>query len=176
MSEELFVSQSAPTLAGIKTGNLFTAEFVNHEIAMDEIRQLNVSLTPKGVRVIPLRESKNRMLIYVYRPNCLQVDFTNEDLLEMLRNLKYPVSNPERCIVCLAQRLRECEVFPHEIGLFLGYPPEDVKGFIENKAQNYKIAYAAYRLLSAPPDYPHTASPAPEIWHRRIREPAAAHS
>ena len=27
MSEELFVSQSAPTLAGIKTGNLFTAEF-----------------------------------------------------------------------------------------------------------------------------------------------------
>ena len=40
MSEELFVSQSAPTLAGIKTGNLFTAEFVNHEIAMDEIRQL----------------------------------------------------------------------------------------------------------------------------------------
>lgn len=57
----------------------------------------------------------------------------------MLRNLKYPVSNPERCIVCLAQRLRECEVFPHEIGLFLGYPPEDVKGFIENKAQNYKI-------------------------------------
>ena len=52
MSEELFVSQSAPTLAGIKTGNLFTAEFVNHEIAMDEIRQLNVSLTPKGVRVM----------------------------------------------------------------------------------------------------------------------------
>ena len=34
MSEELFVSQSAPTLAGIKTGNLFTAEFVNHEIAI----------------------------------------------------------------------------------------------------------------------------------------------
>lgn len=24
--------------------------------------------------------------------------------------------------------------FPHEIGLFLGYPAEDVKGFIENKA------------------------------------------
>ena len=138
MSEELFVSQSAPTLAGIKTGNLFTAEFVNHEIAMDEIRQLNVSLTPKGVRVIPLRESKNRMLIYVYRPNCLQVDFTNEDLLEMLRNLKYPVSNPERCIVCLAQRLRECEVFPHEIGLFLSYPVEDVIQFIRQKGCNYK--------------------------------------
>ncbi|MBQ7128480.1 MAG: DUF3793 family protein, partial [Clostridia bacterium] len=25
--------------------------------------------------------------------------------------------------------------FPHEVGLFLGYPPEDVKGFIENNAK-----------------------------------------
>lgn len=28
--------------------------------------------------------------------------------------------------------------FPHEIGLFLGYPPEDVCGFIENRAGGYK--------------------------------------
>lgn len=83
MSEELFVSQSAPTLAGIKTGNLFTAEFVNHEIAMDEIRQLNVSLTPKGVRVIPLRESKNRMLIYVQYGKHLLRLFQPEHLISL---------------------------------------------------------------------------------------------
>lgn len=29
--------------------------------------------------------------------------------------------------------------FPHEVGLFLGYPPEDVEGFIENKARSCKI-------------------------------------
>jgi hypothetical protein len=29
------------------------------------------------------------------------------------------------------------EGFPHEIGLFLGYPPEDVRGFIFNKGQNF---------------------------------------
>ena len=28
--------------------------------------------------------------------------------------------------------------FPHEIGLFLSYPPEDVKGFIENRAAKSK--------------------------------------
>ena len=28
--------------------------------------------------------------------------------------------------------------FPHEVGLFLSYPPEDVKGFIENHAANAK--------------------------------------
>ena len=29
--------------------------------------------------------------------------------------------------------------FPHEVGLFLGYPPEDVEGFIENKACSCKL-------------------------------------
>ena len=30
--------------------------------------------------------------------------------------------------------------FPHEIGVFLGYPLEDVKLFIINKGKNYKIS------------------------------------
>lgn len=29
--------------------------------------------------------------------------------------------------------------FPHEIGIFLGYPLEDVKGFIENSGRHFKI-------------------------------------
>ena len=29
--------------------------------------------------------------------------------------------------------------FPHEIGIFLDYPLCDVRGFIENKAQNFKL-------------------------------------
>ena len=32
--------------------------------------------------------------------------------------------------------------FPHEIGLFLGYPYEDVIGFIKNKGKNY--TYCGY--------------------------------
>ena len=45
----------------------------------------------------------------------------------------------EACIARLSRRLRENEDFPHEIGLFLSYPPEDVRGFIENRAKNYKF-------------------------------------
>ena len=40
----------------------------------------------------------------------------------------------------LVRRLRGSAEFPHEIGLFLSYPPEDVRGFIENRAQNFKRA------------------------------------
>ena len=28
--------------------------------------------------------------------------------------------------------------FPHEVGLFLSYPPEDVKGFIDHRANDFK--------------------------------------
>ena len=38
----------------------------------------------------------------------------------------------------LKERLHMCEKFPHEIGLFLGYPLGDVKGFIKHRGQNCK--------------------------------------
>lgn len=30
--------------------------------------------------------------------------------------------------------------FPHEVGLFLSYPPEDVQGFIDHRACDFKCA------------------------------------
>ena len=38
----------------------------------------------------------------------------------------------------LSERMRANNGFPHEIGVFLGYPPEDVMGFVRNKGKNYK--------------------------------------
>lgn len=49
-----------------------------------------------------------------------------------------PCGNPDRCIIRLMEQLRTAPEFPHEIGLFLGYPPEDVKGFIEQRALHCK--------------------------------------
>ena len=39
----------------------------------------------------------------------------------------------------LAERIQENPGFPHEIGVFLGYPPEDVIGFIQNRGENYQL-------------------------------------
>ena len=36
----------------------------------------------------------------------------------------------------LLERRISCGSFPHEIGIFLGYPLDDVLGFIENKGEN----------------------------------------
>ena len=38
----------------------------------------------------------------------------------------------------LKERLRTSACFPHEIGLFLGYPLPDVIGFIRNRGRNCK--------------------------------------
>ena len=45
---------------------------------------------------------------------------------------------PCGCITELIKRLEDNGEFPHEIGLFLGYPPEDVEGFIKNGAAGAK--------------------------------------
>jgi hypothetical protein len=40
---------------------------------------------------------------------------------------------------CLKKKFETYRQFPHEIGLFLGYPVDDVLGFVKNKGQNYKF-------------------------------------
>lgn len=138
MSEECLVRHCAPTLAGIKTASLFTHPYESQEQLLESVRKLNNRLNGKGLRVLPLRYSNNRALIYVYRPKRLFVDLNNETAARILQNCGYHTDSCEKCVVKLVEKLRNESDFPHEIGLFLGYPPEDVCGFIENKACNCK--------------------------------------
>ena len=67
MSEEIFVHYCSPTLAGIKTANLFSCRFADEKEMRDSIRRLNVVLVKKGIRVLPLRYRDGCALIYAYR-------------------------------------------------------------------------------------------------------------
>ncbi len=138
MSEELLILYCAPTLAGIKTGNLFSMEMRDGKELLEEIRRLNGILVPRGLRMLPIGQKGDRKLIYVYRPARLQRDLSDSKASTLLRDRGYPCGKPEQCVVHLVKNLRENTEFPHEIGLFLGYPPEDVQGFIENRAEHCK--------------------------------------
>lgn len=140
MSEEMVVRHCSPTLAGLKTGSLFTAKFADYIELRDAVRRLNRVLIKKGLRVLPLRYRNGTGLIYVYRPQRLSSDLQDEVACELLRDCGYCNKSPEQCIVHLTKRLNSSEEFPHEIGLFLGYPTVDVLGFIQNKAQNFKCS------------------------------------
>lgn len=139
MSEELLVRHCSPTLAGLKTGNMFTMPYQPEQSVTDEIRRLNKLMVPKGLRVLPMRFKKDRVLIYIYRPVKLADDLSDCYACSLLRKNGYTCIEPNKCIAQLIKKLRVEEEFPHEIGLFLGYPPEDVEGFIENKAENCKF-------------------------------------
>ena len=58
----------------------------------------------------------------------------------LLAEAGYDGGSCGRCVATLIRRFRQGADFPHEIGLFLSYPPEDVKGFVDNRARSYKCA------------------------------------
>ena len=143
---------------------MFTATFTSKTQLDSEVQQLNHILADKGLRITVLRiachaiqsksRSKNsnkrrgthcgkgciRALIYIYRPGRLQSDLNAEEAKDILLRFGYEESNLDGCISRLADRIYECDEFPHEVGLFLGYPPEDVKGFIELGGRNSKAS------------------------------------
>ena len=140
MSDELLVRHCSPTLAGLKTANMFSCSFENREDMTKSIRKLNRVLGKKGVRVLPLRFSGNQGLIYVYRPEKLSEDLSRNGAGCILSERGYCMDSTGRCIGHLMQRISEQKEFPHEIGLFLGYPPEDVRGFMEHQGRNCKCS------------------------------------
>ncbi len=138
MSEELIIEHCSPTLAGIKTGNLFSVKVTNDAELNKDIRELNDSLGDKGIRVIPLKVTRKYALIYFYRPSHLKKDLNDPQALLLLKRMGYTLKNPECCIVELVKRLERDETFPHEIGLFLGYPPSDVECFMKHPCSGVK--------------------------------------
>ena len=140
MSEDLFVRQCAPTLAGLKTGNLFSCSFKNENEMKESVRKINRRLRDKGLRFIPLRFCGTSALLYLYRPEKLKSDLCSPHAKDILGVYGYPHESADKCVSCLRRKLSAQNDFPHEIGLFLGYPPEDVKGFIEQGARNCKCS------------------------------------
>ena len=138
MPIDLIVKSSAPTLAGIKTASLFPCPYEDESVVRKEIRELNKILNPKGLCLIPMKYSTRKVLLYLFRPGSLRIDLQSETALQILSDAGYTGSSSGKLLGELIRRLSLQKEFPHEIGLFLGYPPEDVKGFIDNKAANFK--------------------------------------
>ena len=139
MSEQILAAHCSPTLAGIKTGNLFTCCIPEGKTLFSVIHRWNTLLNPKGVFILAFPCRADRAMIYVYRKSRLEKDLFSPETQLFLREFGYGQENNLPAILAkLAERLEKSSGFPHEIGLFLGYPLEDVKGFIANKGRNCK--------------------------------------
>ncbi len=138
MSEHLLVTHCSPTLAGMKTGNLFNCKCCCSKQLNTVVSEWNRMLNPKGVYIKVLRFEKEHALVYVYRKTKLENEINCSEIKEFLKSQGYECGCLERMLDMLSERLRTGSDFPHEIGVFLGYPFDDVKGFIENRGKNFK--------------------------------------
>ena len=138
MSEDYLIAHAAPTLAGLKTGSLFPCRYASYAALLREIRAVNRALSGKGLRLLPLRHRDGCALLYLYRPARLERDLSGAEAAALLAQEGYSDRGPSRALAELMRRLQCFEDFPHEIGLFLSYPPEDVRGFIEHRGRDCK--------------------------------------
>lgn len=142
MLEWIMIEHCAPTLAGLKTAGLINYRFLSEEVLGREVEEENQKLNKKGVFLDILKKKNQQALVYVYRRDRLAEDLKKKGVAEELLQYGYTEHGPNACLQHLKKRLDHMECFPHEIGLFLGYPLEDVRGFIEHKGKDCKCCGA----------------------------------
>ncbi len=100
-----------------------------------------LALSGNHIKAAVLRFNQDKDLLLLYQPQLLEAALMHEEAVEILTRFDYPLGQGlARIIHHLRLRISASAEFPHEVGLFLGYPVADVAGFIEHKGHNYKIA------------------------------------
>lgn len=138
MNEELLIDYASQTLANKKLANLFTFKNTDNIDIEKMVYEWNEILNEKNMYVEILKNNHSSAQIYAYRPHKLKYVLNDKKTKSLLRSLGYNTQNLNQCINHLKFRYK-IENFPHEIGIFLGYPYEDVMGFIENKGDKFLI-------------------------------------
>ena len=114
----------APALAGIKPADLIALPGEGDETDA-LLASYSAALAGAG---ISLRDRLERQL-------------EQEEVARLLEQDGYPLAGGlEAMLDHLASRMAGSGGFPHEVGLFLGYPAEDVEGFRRHGGQGYKYS------------------------------------
>ncbi len=134
MLDRAIIDHASPTLARLKLGNLF-----NYPVSEGfdaEFADLQAMLRKKGVSLAVLRKTRDKALVYIYRADELTKVLRNGGVRRLLKACGYARFDVGGALETLKSRLNGADAFPHEIGVFLGYPLEDVLGYIENGGRN----------------------------------------
>lgn len=131
--------QCSLVLSGIKPSNLLI--YSNHcEGCISE------ELKNTGAEHMKLYTGKNDSVSIIFNREKLEEALLDEENIEFIKQYGYEDFSVNSVIEKLAGRYTEFKEgkaeFPHEMGIVLGYPLEDVSGFIENNGKNY--LYSGY--------------------------------
>ncbi len=128
------VAQCGPLLLGIKMSNLYIGP-VGCEEAIKEL------FAHSKITTYEIYKDEKRVVFLLYRREELQRYIRGKKVRKALQEMGYGFKGVEENLVDLAtsytRYMKKQGSFPHEIGLFLGYPVEDVLAFISNEGKNF---------------------------------------
>ncbi len=127
----LIAYHAAPTLENIKPATLICPDARGRDIGAAMAECAPRLRDEFGVELAGLRNRSGALLALIYRPLLLRSVLAAGDAALLLAESGYEV--PADGMACLLERLAEkcaSRRFPHEIGVFLGYPPGDVRRFM----------------------------------------------
>lgn len=137
--EQKLAFHTAPALLGIKPANLVSLSAAEFNIR-ENADIFNARAASKGLKIKVLCECRKKILIFLYNEAMLKKQLSENERSRVLAEFGYGRGlSLELKLKMLAERISAQNDFPHEIGLFLGYPVEDVVGFIENGGGNFKL-------------------------------------
>lgn len=125
--------QCAPVISGLKISNLL----IIPDKDRCEVRKI---LLNTGISYFVLLRKSDRTTLLLYNKEKLRDYLSRSEISEFMHNAGYNDSSMSRLLYEFKLRYEaymegEGE-FPHEMGILLGYPIEDVEGFIVNEGKN----------------------------------------
>ena len=133
MLEELLAYHCAPAFAGIKPANIVSCSKAKYGSLHRDIETLNRQLNPKDIFIRILCECERRALVMVYRKSILTSHLQTECNKTFLSRYGYPQDGTLSDYLEILSKRLDCESFPHEIGVFLGYPLYDIDCFRQHR-------------------------------------------
>lgn len=128
------IIQNAAVLKGKRISGML---FLNDR----ELARISMKLHNTNISLIILCTCKKRHLVMVYRAKELEEHLRSKEVSDYLREFGYRRDDFISNLIRLHQRMNgfynKMKEFPHEVGVFLGYPICDIKGFLENKGERY---------------------------------------
>lgn len=131
--------QCAPLITGLKVSNLLIISKGNEEVVK---RILNRT----GISYYRLIQTRTKTTFLLFRRNELEEFLADENVRNVFMKAGYKSLQIGKILRTFSLRyeayMQGDKCFPHEMGLLLGYPVEDVVGFVENNGKNF--LYSGY--------------------------------
>lgn len=95
--EEQLVKSCSPTLAGLKSGNLFRYRCGSDGVK--EMEEWNDRLSEKGISIRAMRTDQEYVLTYFYRKEMVKRDMNKDGVRTFLSDLGYDCDDIESSVI-----------------------------------------------------------------------------